>query len=544
MRKTAGGNRQPINIVGGSTFGRYEKISPSRTYNMFMSKGGKNDDQFWLVNTPGYKRVYDLLPTGSGRGLFTSTRGNIIIAVVNSFVYALDTNLAPTLIGTLATESGEVFIDENLSSQICIVDGINAYIYNYTLPPNLTIQTLAADLIPNYVEYHNSYFLFGNSSPINGSLWYIYQFSTATTITLVTQRALQTKPDNALAIVRLPSQASNVLVLGATVGEIWTQVAGQEVYRRNSTIGVDYGVISVSTIARSDTFVAWIGINESNSPVLMVYSGQGAQTISTMGIDYVLDNIQFPKESTAMFVRQDGHLLYQFTFYNPADNITLLYDFSTGNFFDFTDHQLNYHPARNYVYFNGQTYFISLKNASLYNTSTNYTTYDENLAPLSPDRTLIHEIPRVRICDTIQADDSAQFRANTFVFTIEQGQDPLVTGTSLLNNNIYMITEPSVSPYNIIMVTEWGVAIITENSGSGVGAPPNPPPYRPRVDMSISRDSGITWSNTVSRGLNPVGLRENILNWENIGACNSLTIKLRFWGLSMFVVYNGVVEIY
>ena len=55
MRQTPNSERQPVKIAGGSTFGRYPKISSAKTYNMFVSDN-------WLINTGGYQRIYDLLP--------------------------------------------------------------------------------------------------------------------------------------------------------------------------------------------------------------------------------------------------------------------------------------------------------------------------------------------------------------------------------------------------------------------------------------------------------------------------------------------------
>lgn len=496
----------------------------------------------WLVNTPGYQKVIQLLASGEGRVVYSSTRGKIMIAVVGSLVYQISAQFVVTYIGMLTTQTGEVFVDENLNAQICLVDGVNVYIYNYSLGyPNLTIQTGLGNLIPNYVSFHNTYFLFGNANTTsNGAAWYAYQFSTETTIVQATpgQFALQTKPDFALAVVRLPGQSANVLVLGSTVCEIWTQVGGLQNYQRNSTINVDYGCVSVSTISDSDNFVAWLGINEKNAPVIMTYTGQGFTRISTDGIAYQLDQIKYPMQSTGMFFRQDGHLFYQLTFYNEADNLTLIYDFNTQKFFNLSDANLDYHPARNYVYFQGETYFISLNTASLYISATDYTTYNENLQTGPKNPALNLEIPRIRICDTIRAEDSAQFRANSFVFTMEQGEDLNVTGASLLGLDQLMITENFTNPPQAVMLTEWGVEMAEE------GFSDEPIPYQPRVDMTLSRDGGVTWSNTVSRLLNPAGERMNIVNWEGMGLCNALTYKLRFWGLSRFVVSNGFTDIY
>ena len=67
--------------------------------------------------------------------------------------------------------------------------------------------------------------------------------------------------------------------------------------------------------------------------------------------------------------------------------------------------------------------------------------------------------------------------------------------------------------------------------------------YRPRVDLSLSYDGGVTFGNTVARELNAIGNRKNMLMWEKMGAANDLTLKFRFWGMTRFVVQDGFVDI-
>jgi hypothetical protein len=535
--KSLGGKQLPINVVGSSIFGRYNKISSEKTYNMFIS-----DD--WLVNFPGYERVLQLFPAGEGRGIFTSTRGDFLLVVVNAAVYTLNAALAPTFIGNLATNIGPVFIDENLSNQICIVDGVNAYIYNHSLPPNLTVQVLAAGLIPNYVTFHNSFFLFGNGTTNgNGAAWYAYSPGAGPNplnIVLTTTLALQTKPDFAIAILRIPGQSANVIVFGTTVCEIHTQVGGTQNYRRVNTINVDYGCLSVDTIDSADDYVAWLGVNDTSAPVIMIYSGQGATQISTDGIDYLLGTIQFPAESSAMFYKVDGHLFYQLTFFNVADNLTLTYDFNTKKFFHLSDQNLNYHPARDYAYFNNTVFMLNINNAAIYETSTDITVYNENVPNQPVDPTLIFEIQRIRITDNTAQDDSDKFKVNMVAVTIEQGQDVNFAAQNLAIIDT-IISEDFTTPPLWPIITEWDFDIVDEDSWLGAAA--FVIPYQPRVDLSISLDGGITWSATVGRGLNPVGFRKNILQWNKLGVCNYITFKFRFWGLSRFVVNNGIMEI-
>jgi hypothetical protein len=533
MSKKTGSQQIPINVVGSSTFGRYSKMSNARTYNMYMSSTGEGQSvNEWLISFPGYKAVTELLSSGEGRGIFRSIRGNFMLAVVNANVYRINTNLGYILIGSLSSNTGEVFMDENLNNQICIVDGTNAYIYNHSLAPNLTIQALSGTLIPNYVAYHNTFFLFGNGNTSgNGAAWYAYSYATDTTISQTTQLALQTKPDYAIAVKRIPSQSANVLVFGTAVCEVHQQVGGILNYQRVNSVSVDYGCLSVSTIDAADQFIAWLGVNEFNAPVIMVYSGQGSANISTDGIAYELSNIQFPAQSTAAFIRVDGHLMYQLTFYNAADNVTYLYDFNTQKFFNLSDQYLNYHPARQYAYFNQQNYFVSLNNARLYKIDSDITVINENL--VGNLSSLIYDMQRIRITDNYAQEDSDRFIANRLTLTIEQGTDP-----EYINSGIgYIVTEQTNDPAGAYIVAEDGETyIVIEGSTTAIG-------YRPRVDLSISTDGAITWSNTVTYPMNPLGFRKNIMNWNRLGGCNTITFKFRFWGRHHFVVNQAVLEI-
>lgn len=492
----------PVNIVGSSTFGRYPKISLEKTYNMFNSDG-------WLVNYPGFKKKQELVVTGQtpgpGRASFNSIRGNFLIGVVGQNVYRLNANLNPILIGTLNTIVGDVSIDENLNEQICIVDGLDAYIYDYGIAvPVFTQQNLmypgppvSFPIYPNYVSYHNTFFLIGSSAAHpNSQFWYAFEFDPTdrNNLKFNSQFSLQTKPDSALVVKRLPGRGNNVLVMGSTVCEVWTQVGGTENYRRVQAFNIDVGVVSPSTIAASNDFICWLAKNQDNSPTINFTNGSNNQTISTDGIDHLLDTIKYPAQSTAFFYKQDGHLFYQLTFTNPVDNLTLIYDFTTQKFFHGSDENLNYHPAQSVVYFNELIYFLSVNDGSLFLMDSNILTYNYDIEP----NTIGEEIPRIRICKTLRNPDSSRFRVGEFTFWIEQGV-----------NDYY-----------------------------------SPDPIIPRVDMSFSKNGNQSFSNIVSRPLNVNGNYRNQIRWQRIGQANEFTIQLRFWGFQRFVVNDGIVEIY
>lgn len=544
MSRSRGANKIkhefPVIVAGSSNFGIEPKVNGEKTYNMFIS------DE-WLISLGGYERVLDLLAAGEGRGAFNSIAGKFFIAVVNANVYQVTNLLGATLIGQLQTSSGEVFIDENLNQQICIVDGVHAYIYNYSMAPNLTIQTAgvlgSGSLVPNYVTYHDTFFLFGNGlrNP-NGTQWYAYAFDDATHIKQQSDQTFQTKPDYPLAVKRIPGQSANVLVFGTSVCEIHTHIGDTDNYRRNSSVSIDYGCASVSTIAASGEYIGWLGLNESNAPVIMIFSGQQAKPVSTDGIDRLLKNISRPDLSTAYFMRQDGHLFYVVTFYFKgnnklsADNMTIAYDIAADKFYNFSDQYLNYHPARQVVYIGQELYFVSLNNASIYRWSENVTAIIEDIAdptnqiPIDPR--LVYEMQRLRICNTIRAPKNTPFIVNNLTITIQQGTDE----------------SPPVNDCLVLMIHEDGRRIFSEDGKQivpeGGGADDCiAVPYTPKIQFAMSKDGCVTFSNYLDRQLNPLGVRRNILKYDRLGYCNEFTPKFRFWSTGSWLVTDGIVTV-
>lgn len=544
MALTTDTEEVPVRIVGSSVFGRYPSISVERTYNMFITSSGDGEEE-WLANFPGYASILQLVSQGAeGRGAFHSVRGNFIIAVVAGNVFRINQfSEAATNIGSIGTTSGEVFFDENLSAQICFVDGQAAYIYNYDLDAGAISAAVYVNVPtdthfqPNYVTYQNTYFIFGNAlTTVFGSQWVIFESGSDNTLpnayklNWVQTLAIQTKADFAKAVLRIPGRGNNILVLGSSVGEIWSNVGGLVIYQRNSTINIDYGTASVATIAANDEVVAWLGINEKSSPCLMVMQGGGASRISTDGLDYLLETVKVPSKSTAALYRQGGHLFYIITFFDPTDNFTIMYDFTTKRLYDLTDWDFTSFPLRQIVYFANKSYFLSFKDGAMYEISSDLTEYDTfaNSGDTTVDKT--YDIPRVRLTNNHRIPNRPEkYKIKMFTFIIESG-----TTDGAYNQQYcfgYILTEQT----HQIIYTEDGLPILVEGGYCTTG--------KPRVDLTISKNGGIYFSNAVSYELKATGDYKNQPRFNNLGYAQQITFQLRFWGSGRIVVKNGTMEI-
>lgn len=461
----------PLDIVGSTVYGRYPKISVEQTWNMIISDG-------WLVPYAGYEKSLEIAKVGEGRGIFNSTRLGRIIACIDDGIYLIDKNLSKQKIGSLQTFSGDVIMDENDNSQIAICDKSTIYIYDWG---NNTFTQQSLDFIPGYVTFHDGRFI----APALGTNTWRLSDSVDGVTTWPSSASfvgsLQTKPDDALAVVRMPGGGSLIFVFGKVVCEPWFDVGAQLFpYQRSSSFSVDYGCLNPATIATSDNLIVWLGANEKSGPVIMYSTGGSATPIQQDGIDFKFGQIKNPEQSYGFLFKQDGHLIYQLTFSGKDDNLTFAYDFNTKKFFCLSDTNQEAHIAKRIVFFNNTYFFVSFIDGNLYEMSSKYTTFDGE------------EIPRIRICNTIRAPSTNPFIINSLTFPIEQGQDEEI----------------------------------------------------PRVDLSISTDGGEGFGNTVGMKCNHLGYRKNRFTYWNCGYANEFIPQFRFWSQGRVVAGNGTVSIY
>ena len=523
----------PLKIVGGNKFGRYPKISQEQTWNMIVSDNA-------LVPYAGYK-ARQLLGSGiTGRGIYASKIQNFILAVAGTKVMRItNPGTLGTQVGTLDTNNGEVFMTENNGGQILITDGRYAYIYDYGDggvfysskvgsanyfafgDPDLFLDT-------GYCSFQDGRFIVA----VNGTQNWVLSNLNDGLVWPSTARnvgAIQSKPGFVQAAIPVPGGGNNLLVMGTDVAESWQNVgAALFTYQRNSTFNIDYGCINAASIAFLDNYIVWVAVNEQSGPIIMYTQGTGIKSISTDGIDFKLADLTAPENCTGFLFRQDGHIIYQITFY--TDNLTYAYDFNTGLFFTISDENLNYHPARQVVFFNNEYYFVSLKDGVLYQFGSQFT----DIIDIEGNQKII---PRLRVVPPLRLVSQRYFIAKSLGFTIENGRPNRAT------EHPGFITAPQLltAETGFILTTESGKAIKTDQKSYEAVSYTT---YENVVDLSISRDGGESFGNAVRIPMNPTGKRKSRMIFQRLGIVNDVTFQLRFSGTDRFVCFDGEVEVY
>lgn len=538
--RTRGQNFQQValNIVGSSTFGRYPKISIEKTYNMFIS------DNF-LVPYAGYEIA---IPSANfnnakeGRGAFYSTKLGKLVVVMSANVYLVSivynqqkekvTFSQVTLIGTLQTNTGVVYIAENNKPQIGISDGTGFYLYDSTLTPSFSSVPLT--FTPGYLTFHDTYFILAATNdmfytPPANNTWHLSGSNDGKTWlnNAASIGLLQTKPDIVQAVVRFPSKGNMIFVMGKVVTEAWYDTGAQLFpYQRANQFNIDYGCLSPATVAYMDEIVVWLAQNEKSGPTIMYSDGGMPKKITTDGFDYVFSQLQNPQDSQAFLYRQDGHLFYHINFY--SDNLSLFYDFSTNKIYHASDQSLNYFIAAEVAYLNNQYYFVTKNNGNLFSFDTVFYTYTDvdTLGNVE-----VHEVPRIRTCKNIRNPTQQYTVINDLGFTIESGETDYQQQST---GNINFITQDGKS-----LVSQDGKGYVAQQLGNtGISNL-----SLPHVDLSISKDGGATFGNQWANYLPAIGQRKNQLNWWQIGIANDFVPQFKFYGLGRFVVTDGIVNL-
>ena len=528
----------PLKIVGGSNFGRYPKISQEQTWNFIVS-----DD--FLVPYAGYATAVVLNSTEKGRGIYTTFNGELMVAVIGNNFYKITQNTTTGQLeafsrGSLQTYDGDVYIAENNNAEICVTDGVYVYVYNWLTDSNIAQLTAAQyDYTiysnPGYISFQNGRFILACQ---NTNYWILSGFNNAFSWPIGASNpelvgSIQTKPTRMQAAIPVPGGGNNLIVMGSNVAESWQDVgAALFPYQRAVTYNVDYGCINAASIAELDNLIVWLAVNEQSGPIIMYATGSQTKMISTDGISYVLANLTNAANCTGFLFRQDGHMIYQFTF--PDDNISYAYDFNTGLFFNVSDEKLNYHIARQVVLFNNDYYFVSLNGGDIYRFGTQYSDaiYTINGAAIPK------EIPRIRITPPVRLPTQRYFIAKSLGFTIENGQKNIKTLLPVQSNTLGQI-----------LATESYVDITTE-SGNPIGIEATAAQteyvvnYSEAVDLSISRDGGESFGSSWRLNMNPTGQRKSRFIYQRLGIVNDATFQLRFNGFGRFVCTDGLLEVY
>ena len=496
---------------------------------------------------PGERGVVALYPTpglvlktqlavSEVRGLHTMSGNQILIAVSGANVYSVNTSMVATLIGTLASVSGQVSISDNITTNngltAYIVDGGNRYTW---IAATNTFATVSSADGPwqgaNVTDQVDNYFLYNEPGTQN---WACSNLGTASS-----SLALYGTADGSSdLLVSLIVDRRQVYLLGETTTEVWTDVgnviAGITTFPFQRVPGTSSqsGINARFSLARfGDSFVCVAKDTRGNGTIEMM-QGYTWVRISTHAVEQSLID-KHTADAIAYTYQIEGHEMYVVTF--PSVNLTWVYDLSTKSWHKwlaFANGVYGRHRSNCGAFFANNYIVGDYENGKLYSIQNDvYTEDGATIRRLRRAPHLVADFQR-QYFDELQI----QFQPGVGL-GVTPGYDSEGIITELLN------VPPAGPSYQLIaefnweyLATESGDEITTE-AGDGfeslvtfaytgpdtAGAEivteqyPATPGYDPQAMLRWSSDGGSTWSSEHWTSIGKMGQYSNRAIWRRLG---------------------------
>lgn len=361
------------------------EIDCQRTINLYPqmdeAQTGKDGEVMALIGTPGLS-LLGTYGTGPIRGVWYTTTG-VLYVVSGNTLYSVSSTWVATSIGTLLTSSGPVDVADN-GFQLVIVDGLNGYYVDFTIPGTLTQITDLNWLGSNKVTYQDSYFIF--SAP-NSAEFYLSDLN-GITFTAPANTAKNGLPDKIIAQV---SFNRNLWLFGDLTTEVWFD-SGDNLnpFQYISGSMMEYGCAAAFSIAQLFNTIFWLGKDKTGSGVVFMANGYAPQRISTHAVETAIQSYSRHDDAIAFSYQENGHQFYILTF--PTGNATWVFDLETQMWHEraYTSQgQFQRIRANCYAHAFGSTHVVGdYANGNLYQMSSNV--YSDNGAAITRQRITPH----------------------------------------------------------------------------------------------------------------------------------------------------------
>ncbi len=450
----------PINT--GSVVSVDEQMVNSKFLNCFVGEDNK------VFSTPGQKLIIAL---NNARAIwYTPFNGGSYLVVTDTAIERVTLVGTKQTIATIPNSSQPVQIAENMKNQLCICDGLNAYILTQstTIADKLTTldSTVGFDLTnPITCTELNTSFIVGSanggkfqvSSPNDGLTWSVFD---------------EAQIESALtSLVCLTTFKNNLFVLGGSAIERWVPnmvTLNQPFpFTRDNSYRTDYGCISTDSVVSNIDAVVWL----SDDYKVMMMDETGVKPLTDSGLTHLFSKYDAAASSHGSFYTAKGQWIYHLYFPNSADNggdVSWIYNLNSQKW-----SQVDYHV---------------ISSLGTYLTDA------------------VRNVPVVGFADGF------------YQLTDEQQADRFFTVRSL------MLDIPAAQRNSFRQKISNIVAEVVQGKVQESTDEPQ------HLIMRFSRDN-LTWSNAITSRLGETGQRENITRWSIQSAVEgSVGFEITYYG--------------
>jgi hypothetical protein len=477
-----------VNFPVVGTFARVKQrgITPESTINMYLINQGNEKVPDTLINVPGFISLENTpyFPFGEvGRMLYVDDQ-QTIYAVVSEYVYKLTTTFEPILLGTLTTDTGYVDIEGNNSDQIMFVDGANGYIYNITT--NTFGRITDPDILPSpqSVAFLDGRFII-NSAGTNQ--WQISDLNDGTSWDALNIQELETQKDTIQAIA---VNQRIIFLFGNQVTECWNDVGNPDFpFARLDTMNFQVGAASTASVTQAEGLLFWLGRSTNGTASVMLSDGGMPIAVSTVDVDQEINNYALTTDCETYYFRENGYTFLAVNF--TTEDQSWLYNVTNRTWTKQSTHEGNRHRIKTIINYGELNYALSYDDADFYEVSQAYNTFDG---------------------------------------------DPIVK--ERITHRFFDQTLRDIKVSYIEIDCLHGFA-------PQAGSPENPNySADPFLELSVSKDAGITFGPNVRAPIGRVGKRGVKTYWHNLGINKDFVFRFRcyanvdFYLRDMSILYS------
>jgi hypothetical protein len=355
---------KPISILGLGLQSGYRNVTSQERINCYLEfqKDGEKTNVV-AYGTPG-KSLFANAGVNPIRGAYSVN--DLAYIVYDNGFYTMNNAGTITLVGTIGTSSGSVFMVSN-GFEIFIADGTaNAYYYTIAtgiLAVSNSLAMVSCDFMDGRIIGNEKdtgrYYISGS---YQASTWNALDFATA-----------ESSPDN---LVRVFSNNGGVMLFGQFTTEIVASNGAQDFPFGRIGYPVDWGLYALNSVAKLGDAVAFLGRNRMGEAQVVLMQGYGATRISTHDIERIINDSTILEAATGFSFMTNGHQMYQLT----AGGNTFMYDLTTGVWSTLKSYGIERDKGERAINLINKILITDYANGNIYRVSD--TVYDDNGSPL------------------------------------------------------------------------------------------------------------------------------------------------------------------
>lgn len=357
--------RLEIPFVGPDYANRSSNINAQRTVNLWpRTQGAGAKARVTLEGTPGL-----VLAGTAGTGPWRSNAvkfGASLYAVSGATLFALNSNLSATSIGTLSTSGGRVELVAG-RDYLLIVDGTAGYAYDGT-----TFATIADADFPSGVThctYLDGWFIVNEGS--SDQFWKCETLEDPTAWNALDFATAEAAPDNVLAHV---ATFKDLYLLGETTSQVFYN-SGNPSFPFDPYPGgtIDIGIHAKYSIAKSPSGLFFLATTSEGDVAVVRLVGTAPQVISE-DIAWDLSQMTATDDATGFVYRINGRTIYQISF--PSEDRTFEYVVEENSWVERKSYGIGRYRAAGHGWIGNKHVIFDYSDGSYYR--VDYSDYDED----------------------------------------------------------------------------------------------------------------------------------------------------------------------